>query len=539
MKLCTCSMIVALILASSFATSRAEESRRFGQETREAKNNTHHSRDFSDLCRSHPCRNGGTCLTPCDRCSPTCICPAAFMGGNCEVAKCFDETLYEYFESGKTWARIYQGTVQHCTCINSLVECQREQYTDCAINPCLQGGACRRTAFTNRTVCGCRDPFVGKYCNIIPSQHCQSGNGLNYRGIVKKTVSGNNCLPWNSDLLNADFADNPVQLGLGAHSYCRNLDDDEKPWCYFIKDNTVSWEYCNITSCERWGRRPPAPAPPPSPEILEEFAVVRNSCGKRHKKRSFLRPRIVGGSSALPGSHPWLAAIYIGQEFCAGSLIRSCWVLTSAHCFASSPLKSTIRVVLGQHFLNKTTDVTQEFDVERYIMHPDYTVYKPTENDIALIKLKKSKQRCAVKSQFVQPICLPEKGMSFPDHYKCQIAGWGHLHENSSSYSHVLQETSVQIIPDYKCQNYEVYGADISENMFCAGFLEGKTDACQGDSGGPLACAKDGISYLYGIISWGDGCGKAGKPGVYTKVTNYVDWINEKISPALRKTSSS
>nr|XP_008114136.1 PREDICTED: hepatocyte growth factor activator isoform X2 [Anolis carolinensis] len=424
MKLCTCSMIVALILASSFATSRAEESRRFGQETREAKNNTHHSRDFSDLCRSHPCRNGGTCLTPCDRCSPTCICPAAFMGGNCEVAKCFDETLYEYFESGKTWARIYQGTVQHCTCINSLVECQREQYTDCAINPCLQGGACRRTAFTNRTVCGCRDPFVGKYCNIIPSQHCQSGNGLNYRGIVKKTVSGNNCLPWNSDLLNADFADNPVQLGLGAHSYCR-------------------------------------------------------------------------------------------------------------------PLKSTIRVVLGQHFLNKTTDVTQEFDVERYIMHPDYTVYKPTENDIALIKLKKSKQRCAVKSQFVQPICLPEKGMSFPDHYKCQIAGWGHLHENSSSYSHVLQETSVQIIPDYKCQNYEVYGADISENMFCAGFLEGKTDACQGDSGGPLACAKDGISYLYGIISWGDGCGKAGKPGVYTKVTNYVDWINEKISPALRKTSSS
>ncbi|XP_042323598.1 hepatocyte growth factor activator isoform X2 [Sceloporus undulatus] len=494
MNMYTCSMIIALVLASSSGASEAEERRSFGHETKEAKNNTHQLR-----------------------------------------AKCFDAALHEYFEKGESWTRIYQGIVQQCTCINSLIECQPERYTDCTTNPCLHGGSCRRTAFTNRTVCGCKTPFVGKYCSIDPSQSCYSGNGTHYRGIVTKTVSGNNCLPWNSDLLNSNFIENPVQLGLGPHSYCRNPDDDERPWCYFIKNNLVSWEYCNIALCENRGRRPPAPPAPP-PEILEDFAVVKNSCGKRHKKRSFLRPRIVGGSSALPGSHPWVAAIYIGTDFCSGSLIRSCWVVTSAHCFANSPLKSTIRVVLGQHFLNKTTDVTQEFGVEKYIMFPDYTVYNPTENDIVLIKLKKSKQRCAVKSQFVQPICLPEKGMSFPDNYKCQIAGWGHLHENSSTYSHVIQEASVPLIPDYKCQNYDVYGAEITENMFCAGFLDGKSDACQGDSGGPLACIKDGISYLYGIISWGDGCSKAGKPGVYTKVTRYVDWINEKINPTPKQT---
>ncbi|NXC82821.1 HGFA factor, partial [Cercotrichas coryphoeus] len=248
--------------------------------------------------------------------------------------------------------------------------------------------------------------------------------------------------------------------------------------------------------------------------------------------------RIVGGSSSLPGSHPWTAAIYIGDSFCGGSLVQTCWVVSAAHCFANSPLKSTIRVVLGQQIFNKTTDVTQTFEIEKYILHPEYSVFNPTDHDIALIKLKKNGQRCAVKSQFVQPICLPESNTAFSAQVKCQISGWGHKHENISGYSDVLQETLVPLIPEEKCRSPEIYGKELTENMFCAGYFDSKSDACQVMLGvlsrqvmEMYFGQKYDISYLYGIISWGDGCGRVNKPGVYTRVTNYVKWINEKIAP--------
>ncbi|XP_060544879.1 hepatocyte growth factor activator [Pantherophis guttatus] len=541
MKIYIFSITLALVSGLRNATTRPEEITAGAKTTAEPeyeiyprqgpeKNDVEQS-DGSHDCGRNPCRNGGTCFRECDQCSQRCVCPAEFTGTQCEVAKCFDETLYEHFEIGDSWARVYQGSIQACTCVNGTTDCHPEMYTGIAVRPCLPRGSrsCRRTFFSDTTVCVCSHLFSGRHCNMAPNQNCYLGNATNYLGLAKKTISGDDCLPWTSDLFSYDDPQtNTVQLGLGSHSYCRSPDEDEQPWCYFIKDGSLSWGYCNVSACQSGRRQPPPPPPNFFPEA-DELAAVKKSCGRRHKKQKFVRPRIVGGSSALPGSYPWLASINVGRNFCAGSLIRSCWLVTSAHCFAHSPLTSTIHVVLGQHFFNKTTDVTQEFKIEKYILHPNYSVFNPTENDIVLIKLKKIKQRCAVRSRFVQPICLPEASMSFPDHYKCYVVGWGYLHENSSRYSNVVQEALIPIIPDYKCQNADVYGAEISENMFCAGYLDGRSDACQGDSGGPLACEKDGVFYLYGIVSWGDGCGKARKPGVYTKVINYINWINQEI----------
>lgn len=78
-----------------------------------------------------------------------------------------------------------------------------------------------------------------------------------------------------------------------------------------------------------------------------------------------------------------------------------------------------------------------------------------------------------------------------------------------------------------------IYDGFVSDGMFCAGTLDEGVDACEGDSGGPLVCNVNGVNMLYGIISWGQHCGAVNRPGVYTNVAFYTDWINEKMNHTL------
>lgn len=490
-----------------------------------------------DPCASSPCLNGGSCTNTQDPSSHHCTCPVAYTGKDCGTEKCFDETRYEYLEEGDSWARVHQSRVEQCECAGGRVQCEDTRHTACLSSPCLNGGTCHLVVATGTTVCACAPGHAGRLCNIVPAQSCFVGNGTEYRGVASTAASGLSCLAWNSDLLyqelHVDSVAAAALLGLGPHAYCRNPDKDERPWCYVVKEHALSWEYCRLAACESLTRT----QHPPDLALLRlpgAAPAARPACGRRHKKRNFLRPRIIGGSSSLPGSHPWLAAIYIGDSFCAGSLVHTCWVVSAAHCFSHSPPKESVSVVLGQHLFNLTTDVTQAFRIEKYIPYPLYSVFNPSDHDLVLIRLRKKGDRCAVRSQFVQPICLPEPSSPFPAGHKCQIAGWGHQDENVSGYSSSLREALVPLVADHKCSSPEVYGADISPNMLCAGYFDCKSDACQGDSGGPLVCEKNGVAHLYGIISWGDGCGRLNKPGVYTRVANYVGWINDRIRPPKR-----
>jgi secreted trypsin-like serine protease len=108
-------------------------------------------------------------------------------------------------------------------------------------------------------------------------------------------------------------------------------------------------------------------------------------------------------------------------------------------------------------------------------------------------------------------------------------AGWG-LTAEGASVSNALRHVTVQIYSNKSCNGLASYSGAVTDQMLCAGFAEGGKDSCQGDSGGPLMVS-DGAGSFYqaGIVSWGEGCGRLNKYGVYTRVSTIQPWALEKI----------
>lgn len=102
-------------------------------------------------------------------------------------------------------------------------------------------------------------------------------------------------------------------------------------------------------------------------------------------------------------------------------------------------------------------------------------------------------------------------------------AGWGRTSEGGSS-SDALLKVEVPFVSANKCS--ASYPNQITDRMICAGFDEGGKDSCQGDSGGPLVKGNGSSRVLVGVVSWGEGCARPGKYGVYSKVSSVIDWIN-------------
>ncbi|KAM4031708.1 anionic trypsin-2-like [Anomaloglossus baeobatrachus] len=221
--------------------------------------------------------------------------------------------------------------------------------------------------------------------------------------------------------------------------------------------------------------------------------------------------KIVGGYAC---SLPYQVSLNSGYHFCGGILINEQWVVSAAHCY-----KSRIQSRIGENNIKLSEGTEQYIDSEKVIRHPKYNSYL-IDNDIMLIKLSVPAQLNSV----VQPIklpdqCLPES--SLPAGTMCLVSGWGYTGYTNPD---ILQCVDVPIVSDEDCK--KSYPGEITENMICLGYPEGGKDSCQGDSGGPVACNGE----VHGVVSWGYGCAQPNYPGVYTKLCNYVNWINEIIA---------
>ncbi|XP_036396308.1 coagulation factor VII [Megalops cyprinoides] len=238
-------------------------------------------------------------------------------------------------------------------------------------------------------------------------------------------------------------------------------------------------------------------------------------------------PRIVKGNMCPKGECPWQAMLeYEKTYMCGGIILDAGWVLTAAHCVWRVQV-SQLQVTVGEHIRFKPEGTEQVRRVVRVIVHPNYN-HSSADSDLALLRLDSK----IALGLYALPVCLPPRDRRFVQQTLAAVrssvvSGWGRLAQGGLE-SVSLQRLEVPLVPLQDCR--EQTGLNITDNMLCAGFPEGGQDSCQGDSGGPLVTRYKNTWFLTGVVSWGKGCAQSGFYGIYTRVSNFLDWINNTMA---------
>ncbi|XP_050335466.1 uncharacterized protein LOC126762632 [Bactrocera neohumeralis] len=268
----------------------------------------------------------------------------------------------------------------------------------------------------------------------------------------------------------------------------------------------------------------------PAPQQQLGRCGTRNAAGITGRIKN---PSYIDGDSEF-GEYPWHVAILKKDPkesiyACGGTLIDAQHVITAAHCIKSQN-GFDLRARLGEWDVNHDVEFFPyiERDVVSVHIHPEY--YAGTlDNDLALLKLDHPVD--FTKNPHISPACLPDKFSDFTGS-RCWTTGWGKdAFGDHGKYQNILKEVDVPILSHHQCesqlrQTRLGYNYKLNPGFVCAGGEEGK-DACKGDGGGPLVCERNGIWNVVGVVSWGIGCGQANVPGVYVRVSHYLDWIRQ------------